>query len=155
MKKIIEAIDLLILIVLKKIGVSLGRIAIFIVYFWFGFLKVIDVSPASPLITDLLTKTLPFIPANIFILLFGFYEMIIGIVFLIPGLERLAVALLVPHLITTFLPLVFLPQITWKGFLVPTLEGQYIIKNLIIIALAFSIASHLQPLYNRNKQSSQ
>lgn len=149
MKKIIEAIDLLIIIVLQKIGKLLGRLALFVVYFWFGFLKVVGVSSANPLVANLLEKTLPFIPANLFILLFGVYEMAIGVVFLVPKLERLAVALLIPHLITTFLPLVLMPQVTWKGFLTPTLEGQYIIKNLLIIALAFGLASHLQPLHKK------
>ena len=76
--------------------------------------------------------------------------MLVGISFLIPGLERLAIALLMPHMITTFMPLVLLPSITWKGFFTPTLEGQYIIKNLVIIALAFSIAARLKPLKVKN-----
>ena len=57
--------------------------------------------------------------------------MIIGILFIVRGLERLAIFLLGFHLITTILPLIFLPQITWQTFLTPTLEGQYIIKNLV------------------------
>ena len=76
--------------------------------------------------------------------------MIIGIAFIIPHFERLAIALLVPHMITTFLPLLFLQSITWHGFLTPTLEGQYIIKNLVIIALAMGIAAHLQPFENKS-----
>jgi uncharacterized membrane protein YkgB len=49
-------------------------------------------------------------------------------------------------MVTTFMPLVLLTTETWTGFLVPTLEGQYIIKNLVIIAAAIGIASHLHPL---------
>ena len=86
-----------------------------------------------------------------FIVFFGIFEMIIGIAFLVPHLERLAIALLVPHMITTFLPLIFLQSITWQGFLTPTLEGQYIIKNLVIIALAMGIAAHLQPFKNNDE----
>jgi len=44
------------------------------------------------------------------------------------------------------MPLILLPQVTWSGILVPTLEGQYIIKNLAIIAAAIGIAAHLHPL---------
>jgi uncharacterized membrane protein YkgB len=69
--------------------------------------------------------------------------MLIGIVFLIPGKERLALYLLIPHMITTFGPLVLLPKLTWKEFMVPTLVGMYIIKNLILIALGIAIASHV------------
>ncbi len=67
--------------------------------------------------------------------------MLIGIVFLIRGMERVAVAFLAIHLITTVLPLMLLPQVTWQGLFAPTLEGQYIIKNVLIIALAFVIVS--------------
>ena len=49
--------------------------------------------------------------------------------------------MLIPHAITTFGPLIILPKLTWKGFLVPNLIGQYIIKNLVIISLAIFIAT--------------
>ncbi len=129
----------------QKISLPLARFAIFVVFFWFGILKVIGTSPANPLVQGLMEKTIPFMTFGQFIVLFGIYEMIIGIVFLFPKLVRLAIALLVPHMITTFLPLVLLPSVTWQEFFVPTLEGQYIIKNLVIIALALAIASHLEP----------
>jgi hypothetical protein len=46
----------------------------------------------------------------------------------------------------TFMPLFIIPDATWSGFLVPTLEGQYIIKNLVVIATAIGIIAHLHPL---------
>ncbi len=61
-------------------------------------------------------------------------------------MERLVIPLLALHMITTFMPLFLLPSITWAGFFVPTLEGQYIIKNLVIIAAAIGIAAQLHPL---------
>lgn len=130
---------------LRKIHIPLGRTAIFVVFFWFGILKVLGFSPANPLVSALLEKTLPFITFGQFIVLFGLYEMLIGIVFLIPRAERVAIALLIPHMITTILPLIFLPSVTWQAMFVPTLEGQYIIKNVVIIALAFSLATQLEP----------
>lgn len=41
----------------------------------------------------------------------------------------------------TFLPLVILPDITFQNSnpLLPTLEGQYIIKNIIIISAALIV----------------
>lgn len=71
------------------------------------------------------------------------YEMAIGVAFIFPGLERLALYLLLPHMITTFGPLVLLPEYTWKAFLVPTLAGHYIIKNLILIALGIALAAYV------------
>lgn len=69
--------------------------------------------------------------------------MAIGIIFLIRGWERLAIFLLGLHLFTTVLPLFLLPQITWQGFLIPTLEGQYVIKNILIIAAAIVVGSKI------------
>lgn len=142
----ISTIDSHIIAWLQKYSLLLSRIALFVVFFWFGILKILTASPANPLVESLLSSTLPFITFHKFILLFGAYEMLIGITFFIPGLERLALALLVPHIFTTILPLFLLPAITWQGFLTPTLEGQYIIKNSVIIALAFTIAARLQPM---------
>ena len=98
------------------------------------------------MVDALLQTTLPSsIAPDTFLVVFGYFEMLIGVAFLIPGLERLAIGLLVPHMITTMLPLIFLPTFTWVAFLVPTLEGQYIIKNLVIIALASGVGSQIRP----------
>ncbi len=144
----IQKIDLHILHFLRKISIPLARFSIFVVFFWFGLLKVIDASPASPMVLTLLHKTqwmIPFTPP-VFLVLFGLFEMLIGILFLIPGLERVVIPLLFFHMITTMMPLVLLPHMVWTGFLVPTLEGQYIIKNIVIIAVAIGIAAHLHPI---------
>lgn len=130
---------------LKKWSGPLARVALFVVFFWFGILKLVGMSPADPLVADLLERTLPVITFNHFIILFGAYEMLIGILFLIPRAERVAIALLIPHMITTVMPLILLPTVTWQTWFVPTLEGQYIIKNLVIIALAVSMGARLHP----------
>lgn len=130
----------------KTISVPFARLSIFVIFFWFGILKVLGFSPASGLVKDLLERTLPFIQADQFVVLFGVFEMIIGVLFLIKGLERLVIPLLLAHMITTIMPLFLLQAQTWSGFLVPTLEGQYIIKNLVIIAVSIGIAAHLHPL---------
>lgn len=142
----ISKIDVHIIAWLRRYSFPLARVSLFVVFVWFGALKIAHTSPANPLVEELLSRTLPFLTFEKFILFFGIYEMLIGITFLVPKLERVAIALLIPHMITTVLPLILLPQITWQGFLTPTLEGQYIIKNCVIVALAFSIAARLQPM---------
>ena len=144
-EKEIESFDLKVIHFMKKFSLPMARWAIFIVYFWFGILKVFQLSPANPLVAELLQKTLH-TPFNIFIVLLGVFEMIVAIVFVIKGLERLAIFLLVLHLIMVLAPLFLLPAITWQSFMVPTLEGQYIIKNVLIVAAAMGIAAHLHPL---------
>jgi len=138
--------DLKILKFIRKINPWLSRISIGIIFFWFGLLKVISTSPANPLVQELQMKTLPFLEPSSFIAFFGYLEMVIGVMFLIPKLTRIAIFILVLHMGTTFMPLIFLPKFTWQQFMTPTLEGQYIIKNLVMIALAISIGSRLEPL---------
>lgn len=119
----------------KNIPFILARFSLFLVYFWFGFLKVLGTSPANPLVAGLLEKTLPFITFNQFIVIFGIFEMVIGLLFLMPGMDRLTLIFFGLHIFTTILPLISLAPVTWQGFLVPTLEGQYIIKNAILVSL--------------------
>ena len=88
---------------------------------------------------------LPLPPAAFFIL-FALFEVLIGVLFLFPKATRIVIPLLFLHMITTILPLILLPQETWNGFMVLTLEGQYIVKNLVIIAVAIGIAAHMHPL---------
>lgn len=153
MKEQLASVDEKIIHGLQKISSPVARSALFIVFFWFGLLKVLSLSPASPMVLALLERTISFMSPEHFLILFGAYEMVIALTFVTPGLERIALALLAIHMITTFGPLLLLPQITWSGFLVPTLEGQYIIKNLVIIALAFGIAAHLHPLHSQGRSA--
>ncbi len=130
----------------RRVSAPLARVSLFVVYFWFGILKILNLSPANPLVMDLQQKTLPFLSFQSFILLFALYEMLIGFLFLFPKATRLVIPLFVIHMGMTLMPLVFLPEIAWQAPFVPTLEGQYMIKNLVLIALALGLASNLKPL---------
>lgn len=146
----IQAIDIRLIHFFRRISVPVARFGLFVVFFWFGALKVFGLSPASALVQNLFEQTMPIMSFSTFIVLFGLFEMLIGILFLIRGVERVVLPLLLVHMITTFMPLALLPSETWSGTFVPTLEGQYIIKNLVIIAAAIGIVSHLHPL-GKNK----
>ena len=124
-----------------------ARISLFIVFFWFGLLKALGLSPASSLVHGLFDSTLGWaMPFSAFYIAFALFECLIGILFLIKGAVRIVIPLLFVHMIMTFLPLVFLPTESWQAPFVPTLVGQYIIKNLVLIATAIGIAAHLHPL---------
>ncbi len=137
--------DLKIIHFFRKISMPVARFGLFVVFFWFGILKVFGLSPATPLVQALFEHTISFMPFSTFIILFGLFECLIGILFIFKGYERIVIPLLFIHMITTFMPLLLLPSETWQAFMVPTLEGQYIIKNLVIIATAIGIAAHLHP----------
>ncbi len=146
----IQKIDSSLIKFFKNYSQPFARISLFVVYFWFGILKILATSPANPLVAALLHQTLPFLTFQMFIVFFSLYEMLIGILFLFPKFDRLTFLLFALHMVTTFLPLIFLPTVTWQGFMTPTLEGQYIIKNLVLIGLAMAIAGNLKPLQENN-----
>ncbi len=145
----IKILDTALIQFFRRISLPAARLALFVVFFWFGILKVFGLSPASELVQQLFKQTIPIMPFSLFIILFGLFEMLIGLLFLIKGCERAVMPLLFLHIIATFLPLILLPSETWSGFLVPTLEGQYIIKNLVLAAVAFGIAANILPLARR------
>lgn len=140
-------VDIKIIHFFRRISMPVARFALFVIFFWFGLLKVIGMSPASGLVQQLFERTIPFMSFGTFLVCFGLFECLIGIMFLIKGAERAVIPLLFIHMVTTFGPLVFLPSETWQSFMVPTLEGQYIIKNLVIIATSIGIAAHLHPIH--------
>lgn len=123
-------------------AIIFSRFALFVVYFWFGILKVLDLSPVNSLVLSLLSKMVPSssIDPHTFLIALGIFEILIGLLILIPKFVKLALFLLVIHMIIVCLPLIMLSDLTWKSLFVPTMEGQYIIKNILIISIAFTIA---------------
>lgn len=124
-----------------RYGVPFLRLAIGIVFIWFGILKTMgDLSPAF----DLIAATVYWLTPEIIVPLLGLWEIGIGICFLIPALTRLGLFLLALQMPGTFLPLVLLPSVCFTMFPFGlTLEGQYIVKNLVIIGAALVIGSGL------------
>ncbi len=116
-----------------------SRGALFFDYYYFGFLKIIGLSPAAGLVEALFERTIPFIPFETFFILFGVLEVLIGIGFLIPRLTKYVVPVMLIHMFTTLLPLIMVPELSWAGPLQPTLAGQYMFKNFVLIALALWI----------------
>ena len=97
-------------------------------------------SPATELIIDTVFW-MPILSAETWAIVIGYWEMAIGICFLNKKTTLIAVILMFLQMTGTFLPLVILPEITFQNSnpLLPTLEGQYIIKNIIIITAALII----------------
>jgi hypothetical protein len=118
----------------------MNRAMIAIVYVWFGSLKIFGVSPAEGLVTKLFDITLsPFMSIQQFLILLGLVESAIGLLWLFPRISKWAFWIMMGHLFTTFLPVLFLPNETWQSFFALTLTGQYIIKNVVLCSAAWFI----------------
>jgi uncharacterized membrane protein YkgB len=133
----------------RRAFLPFARIALFVVFFWFGILKVFDLSPASPLAEALTAQTVGLQYFDVLFKGLSLIECLIGILFLVPKATRIVIPLLLIHMVVVSAPLVLVPAHVWTGFLVPTLEGQYIIKNLVIVAVAIGIAAQTKPLMTK------
>lgn len=118
-----------------------ARVAIALVYVWFGLVKLTGLSGATPLAAALSRETIGTTYFGPAFTLLAVFECIVGVLFLIPATVRIAVVLLVIHLAIVCSPLVLVPHAAWTAPFVPTLEGQYIIKNVLLLALALGIST--------------
>jgi uncharacterized membrane protein YkgB len=139
-------LDLKIIAFFKRIYIPMARISIFIVFFWFGSIKLLGLSPASPLAEALTAQTIGIQYFDTLFILLSLMECVIGVLFLFPKMTRIVIPLLLAHMVLVCSPLVLLPAYIWQQPFVPTLEGQYIIKNAVVVAVAIGIAASAQPL---------
>lgn len=136
----------------RRIFEPVARIALFVIYFWFGSLKVFADSGINVLTEPLQAMLLPGISFSDFNIVFGLIEMAIGVMILIPRLERVVVVVSLLHIISTILPLFLLKDLTWNGAFRPNLLGQYILKNLLIIALTIGLAGRIMSLRSAEEE---
>ncbi len=139
MNQTFNEIDSTIAAFMRRWGIISLRVALGIIFIWFGVLKPFGLSPAEGLLKATV-ENLPFFSQTQWLHIIGWWEVLIGITFLFRKTLRIAIGLLALQMVGTFMPLVLLPQFTWQNFpYAPTIEGQYIIKNLLIIAAALVV----------------
>ena len=139
-----DRLDLNIARWLARYSLPFLRIGMGIVFLWFGVLKFFPgLSPATDLaVRTIGVLTFGLIPGNISVLLLATLETVIGIGFLTGRYMRLTLGLLVFQMAGTLTPLVLFPGEAFVHFpYAPTLEGQYIIKNLVLIGAGLVIGS--------------
>ncbi|MDY6769429.1 MAG: hypothetical protein SVU88_00485 [Candidatus Nanohaloarchaea archaeon] len=131
-----DAVDRRIASLLAEEGVVVLRYSLALIFIWFGGLKLIGGSPAVALVAE----TVYWFDPAWFVPVLGAWELLIGLCFLYRPLIRAAIALLAPQMLGTFLPFLLLPATTFEQFpLLLTLEGQYIMKNLVVIGAAMVV----------------
>jgi len=146
----LKKFDLKLITFLNRVSLPALRISLGIVFIWFGVLKLFGNSPAN----DLITKTIYWFNPDVFIPILGIWEAAIGLCLLVPSFIRVGLFLLALQMPGTFLPLVLLPEVCFVS--IPfnlTLEGQYIVKNLVLIGAAMAVGSRLTPISNEKKST--
>ena len=137
--KTYDELDIFITKFMSKWGITFLRYSLGLIYIWFGILKPFGLSPAQELVENTVYW---FDNPKTFVPILGWWEVIIGLTMCIEPLIRVSIFLLFIQMPGTFLPLILLPEVCFNNFPFGlTLEGQYIIKNLIIISAALVVGS--------------
>ena len=131
---------------MRRWGTPAVQVSLGVIFVWFGILKPLGISPAAPLVKATV-QWLPLLSPESWLVVIGWWEVVIGITFLFKKTVRIAIALLFLQMFGTFMPLVLLSEVTFQAGGVPyapTMEGQYIIKNLLIISAALVVGGTLR-----------
>jgi len=123
-------------------GIELLRISVAVVFIWFGLLKIIDRSP----VYDLVARTVYWVSPDFFVPFLGVWEVVVGVGLLFRLALRLTLFLFWLQLAGTFLVLVLRPDISFQhgNPLLLTTEGEFVIKNLVLIAAGLVIGATVQ-----------
>lgn len=129
---------------MAQYGVLLLRVSLGLIFFWFGILKFFpDLSPAQGLATRTISLlTFGLIQPQVSIIILAVWETMIGLGLIFGVFMRATLLLLFMQMLGTVTPLFLFPfeaftQIPYA----PTLEGQYIIKNLVLISAGIMIGA--------------
>jgi uncharacterized membrane protein YphA (DoxX/SURF4 family) len=125
-------------------GLTMLRIALGVVFLWFGALKFFPgLSPAQDLAARTIEAlTFGIVPPGISLPLLAAWEVAIGVGLLVGRWMRVVLLLLFMQMLGTITPLFLFPDETWIQFpIAPTLEGQYIIKNVVLVAAAIVLGA--------------
>jgi uncharacterized membrane protein YkgB len=118
-------------------GLSILRVSLGLVFIWFGVLKFFPGISAAEEIAGRTIETLTFgfVKPAVSLPILAIWECIIGLGLITKSWPNLILALLYFQMLGTFLPLFFFPDETFNHyFFIPTLLGQYIIKNIVLLS---------------------
>lgn len=141
----IERVDDHVLGFLERYGHRLHRRSLGLLFMWLGLLKPLGHETA----TSLLAQTIYWGSPETMVLVLGWWEVAIGAAMLHRSLVRVALFLLLLRIPGTILAFVLLPDVTFIDFpLVPTPEGQYLLKDLVLFFAAMAIGGTLRHEYS-------
>lgn len=140
----LEGIDVRLTNWMARNGLTLLRISLGVVFLWFGFLKFFPgMSPAQ----DLASRTIDALTGGrvspgVSVAVLATWETLIGVGLLLGKMLRAVILLLLVQMAGTLAPLVLFPaEVFVRIPFAPTLEGQYIIKNAVLISAAIVLGA--------------
>ncbi len=149
--KLADRLDEFVIGLMGKLTLPVARIGLAIIFFWFGALKFFDgMSPAQGLVEDTVIEVgslfgFESMPSGQILFLLAFWEVAIGVGLLLNRYRRTFLLMLFLQLPGTILPVFLLPSVVWHTFPYGlTLEGQYIVKNLVLVGAALALGSQIR-----------
>jgi putative oxidoreductase len=137
--KLLDDLADVVIAVFKPLAVPMLRIALAIIYIWFGALKILGLSPVA----DLVASMVPFVPAETAVMGMGVAEVLLGLALAVGLLVPWIAAVQIAHLFGTFLVFVVHPDVAFEGNpFVVTMEGEFIAKNLVLVTALIVVATH-------------
>jgi uncharacterized membrane protein YphA (DoxX/SURF4 family) len=126
---------------LRPYGLTLLRTSLGLVFVWFGALKVANATPVA----DLVAGAVPWVDASWFVPLLGVVEVVLGVALVVGRWLTVVAAVLAAHLSGTFLVLLMEPHVAFQhgNPMLLTTEGEFVVKNLVLISAALVLASRL------------
>jgi len=124
----------------RRFGVPTLRIALGIVFIWFGLLKAFDATPVGDLVADIV----PLLSERVSVLVVGIVEVVVGLG-LITGIAiRFTLGLFFLQMLGTFLVLVLRPGLSFDGNpLRLTVIGEFVVKNLVLLTAGLVVAGSI------------
>jgi len=134
-----ERLDRAMIAFMAANGTRLLRVALAVTFIWFGALKIVGRSPVA----DLVAQTTYWLPSAFFVPFLGWWELVVGLGLLSGVALRLILLLFWAQMAGTFLVLVLRPELAFQSGnpLLLTVTGEFVIKNLVLIAAGLVIGS--------------
>jgi len=141
MRSLVERFDEIIIPFLRRWGVPSLRVSLAIVFIWFGALKILGVSP----VVDLVASTVYWVDPDWFVPALGVVEVLVGLGLLFNRFIRAVLLVLALQMVGTFLVFFLLPDIAYQDGnpLKLTVEGEFILKNLVLLAAGMVVGAGL------------
>jgi putative oxidoreductase len=135
----LDRIEERVLALARRGGPLALRLALAVIFVWFGALKVAGV-PTLP--AGLIAAITPFLDPAVSVPVVGAVEVVLGLWLLSGWRQPLVLAALAAHLAGTFLVLVVRPDVAFQGGnpLLLSVEGEFVVKNLVLLAAVVTLA---------------
>ena len=119
--------------------------SISLTFFWFGILKIMNLSP----VVGLLQHSFPMFATQPYLGMLGLFEVLISIGLLMPRIRKITISITILHLLGTISVACVAPNILFAPYFpVLTMEGEFILKNFVLISACLILLSK-----NRNSSN--